>query len=286
MKTVSEIYKKHPILSITCVVLFLFCIIPLSPLGYESIIGFKKDPVNWNNYISNLYGLAITTTVALIVYLLVDKKTSDKIDEIKHIEENIKEKAENISAITKNVKDNIDKMENNIQKISEIQKLQEKVVFETEKNRLINFAQHSSLSEQDKKFFKSNIMSIFHEPKYSFSQMDQDNKMSNSFEVIFIKNSNSRLPKMFYPFGRGRDFPYFCVRVIEKYPPVKKNESNEVQIDSHYYLSYDFSDKNWRLSEGYPIEGSVIRKSFKVIFSGTNFVGNPGPPAEEFCKNC
>lgn len=127
-------------------------------------------------------------------------------------------------------------------------------------------------------------MSIFHEPKYSFSQMDQDNKISNSFEVIFIKNNN-RLPKMFHPFGRGRDFPYFCVRVIKKYPPIT-DEENEVQIDSHYYLSYAFSHKNWCLSEDYPIEGSVIYKSFKVIFSGTNFVGNPGPPTEEFCKNC
>ena len=79
MKTVFEIFKKHPMLSIICVVLLLFCIIPLSPLGYESIIGFKKDPVNWNNYISNLFSLVITTTIALIVYLFVDKRHQIKL---------------------------------------------------------------------------------------------------------------------------------------------------------------------------------------------------------------
>ena len=278
MKSVSEIYKKHPILFIICVILCVLCAVYLI---YGYVANFTKEQLSWNHYFSDWYSLFLTTAIALIVYLFVDKKTSDKIDIIKKIEKNIQEDTKNINEITTKMQSNINKLENSVQKISEVQ---DKMAFETEKNRLINFAQYSSLSEEDKRSFRSNMISIFHELKYQFRQDQDNNSFSNSFAVIFIKNNNG-LPKMFHPFGRRRDFPYFCVRVIKKYHSVETKD-NEIQIDSHYYLSYDFSDRNWRLSERYPIEGSSTCKSFKVSFFGTNFVGNAGPSAEEFCNNC
>ncbi len=274
----KKIFKKHPILSTICCFLSLLCFVHLLPLEHEFITGFK---VNWDNYISYLYSVMLTTDIALIVYLFVDTETDDKLKKIKDTEKNIQKNTEQIGEITKMVQNDVNKMEENVQKISEIQN---KIALETEKNRLINFAQHSSLPEENKRFFRSNIKSIFHESKYNFRQIDQDNNTLDYFTIIFIRKNNG-LPKVFYPFGRVHEFPYFCVHVIDKKPSLENGDSG-VQLDLHYYLSYDFSDKTWRIAEQYPIEGSHMNKSFKIIFSGTNYIGKGGPSAEEFCKNC
>ena len=277
----KKIFRRHPILSIICCLLSIFCFIHLFPLEHEFMFGFK---VEWGNYISYLYSVTLTTNIALIVYLFVDTETEDKLEKIQDIEGKIQKDTEKIGQITATVQHNINKIEENVQKISEIQEIQNKVAFETEKNRLINFAQHSFLPEENKQFLRNNIISIFHELKYNFSSKDKNNKALDYFTVSFIRKNNG-LPKMFHPFGRVHVFPYFCICVIDKHSS-SEDKNSGVQLGLHYYLSYDFSDRTWRIAEQYPIEGSHINKSFKVIFSGPNYIGKGGPSAEEFCKNC
>lgn len=290
MKTVSEIYKNHPILFIICVVLLLFCIIPLSPLGYEAIIGFKKEPVNWNNYISNLYSLVVTTTIALIVYLLVDKKTSDKISEIKNIEDNIQEKTKNISEITTKIQSNINTQENSVQKISGIQ---DKIAFETEKNRLTQMIHRAHASEEDEKKWKQGITLIFEEKELNIQAIKNQNNKEVNFQctIVFIKNNKSMyaLPKMFHPFNQIHDFPYFCVLVKESMF-IKNNPDIGIQIGTYYFLHYHLNSSNnekkgWYLSKSYI--GPVIHNSFKVRIISISPEPQWGDPsADDVCKNC
>lgn len=282
----KKIFNAHPVLSILC---FSFCALSIIYLfcGFEFVIGFKKIPIDWNNFLSNWYTFFLTIGIALLIYLFVDKKTSDKISEIKNIEDNIQEKTKNISEITTKIQSNVNKLESSVQKILEIQ---DQIAFETEKNRLMNFFQYY-LPEVENRNFRGNISAIFYEREYYFLEIDKSNRnLDHYFKVKFMKELNNRLlPKMRHPFSRDGDFPYFCVQVTEKDQNKQKNQ-NRIELNKYYYLSYICSPSNventgWYMAENYPIQGSDIHKGFKVIFSSPSFVGSHGPSADEFCKN-
>ncbi len=182
----------------------------------------------------------------------------------------------------KRVENNTDKLSSEVQKISDIQN---QIKFETEKNRLMSFFQ--SLTEEDKKYFKSDIHKIFYEGSYKF-QTTENSKIttkSNNFKVSFIKESSTQfaLPKMAYPFSRTGDFPYFCVQVIKI---CSQNNNIPIKEGEYYYLTYLFNDKNWYMNKNYPIDGNPFSQKIEVIFAGTNFSGKGLPSADKFCKDC
>ena len=275
----------HYFLIFIAVISFILCVVQLTPLGYERIIGFKEEGVNWNNYISNLYSFVVTVTVALVVYLIIDDRTSKKIDEIKEIEKSIREKTEQISKITTRVRSNVNKMEENIQKISTIQ---DQIAFETEKNRLINSPTILSLflSEVSISFFKYNMNMIFHEKKCDLSIIEDKNKTEPVCSFIFIKESNKRhaLPKIFYLFDKTHETPYFCVQALEG------NKTVGIQQGEYYYLSYDFDLPNeqivWYLGKKAPMFKDSPDRKFKVSFSSMSGDGGIIPSANNFCKDC
>ena len=125
------------------------------------------------------------------------------------------------------IEDNMNRMEASIQQI-------DKILFEVEKNHLA-----SLLPEEEREC----INTIFYEKKYDFIEKD-GSQWSDGFTVKFIKESNG-LPKMNYPFSRTGDFPYFCVYVTEKDSDCK----SKIQLKTYYYLSYSYADKSWYMAE-------------------------------------
>ena len=245
-----------------------FCLIQLLGYGYGYILDFTKEPLAWGTHFSDWYSLFLTIAIVLTVYLVVDKKTSDKIDEVKCIEKNIQKNIKNLSEITTKIQGNVDKISN----------IQDKLIFEMKKNRLMNFAQYSFSSEEKRRFFRDAISVIFDEKQYRFSQID---KVSDFFIVKFIKK-NSGLPKMFCPFSKVNEFPYFCVQVIET--PLVGNESGDIQLNSYYYLTYNFFDKSWYMAKNYSRKTST---NFKITFYGPIYDSSVEfLSAEEFCKDC
>ena len=265
---VSKITKSklktifHYLLIFIAVISFILCVVQLTPLGYERIIGFKEEGVNWNNYISNLYSFVVTATAALIIYLVIDKKTSNKIKKIQKIEREIQK---------------------NIQKMSTIQ---DQIAFETEKNRLINspMAFYPSLSEENISVFKNNINMIFYENKCDLSIIENETEPICSFTFIKEGNKPYTLPKIFYLFDKKHDTPHFCVRALEG------NKTAGIQQDEYYYLSYDFdlSDKQivWYLGKEAPMFKGSPDQKFKVSLSSMSGNGGDIPPANDFCKDC
>ena len=276
---------KYSLISSTIISIIL-CIIYLSPLGFEYIIGFKREQPNWNNYTSNLFSFVMTIAVALIVYFIVDKKTSNKINKIKKIEEDIQKDVNDIGTVVSKLENDVNEMDSSVQKISEIQ---DKIAFETEKSRLMNFFSYS-LSEEKKQFFRGNIKTIFHERIYRFRADKIGNSLGYSFTVKFIKESVKQyaIPKRCYPFLRDGRFPYFCVQVIKKDQNPQVNQ-NRIELHKYYYLSYIcFPDSakqtGWYMAEEYPVENS--QTGFKVVFSGTSYSGGGLPLASVSCKDC
>ena len=226
----------------------------------------------------------VTATAALIVYLVIDQKTSDKIDKIQKIEKKIREKTEQIGEITKMVQNDVNKMEENVQKISEIQ---DQIAFETEKNRLINspIIFYPPLSEKNISLFKYHIITIFYEKKYDLSIEDKDETWPVcSFKFIKKSSKLYALPKIFYLFDKTHETPYFCVQALEG------NKTVSIQQGEYYYLSYDFDLSNkqivWYLGKKAPMFKNSPDNKFKVNFSGTSDDGGIIPSANEFCKNC
>ena len=112
MKTICKTLKQHWGLVI-CLLLFFLCFVYLLPFGYEYIFyifGFKLEEVDLQNYFSNWYSFVLTIAIALAVYILIDKRTSKKIDTIKGIEEDIQENTKKISKITKGMQKSVNKV--------------------------------------------------------------------------------------------------------------------------------------------------------------------------------
>ena len=183
-------------------------------------------------------------------------------------------------------------IENNIDRIEHIQ---DKVIFEMEKNRLMNATKDPVLSEINKKDIEDGTFYIFTEPRFIISIKDKD-KREYHCSIVFIKENNKpyALPKMFHPFDRLHSFPYFCVSVSEVYlfkeesnPLMKQKLLSSFKIQTgKYYLTYHFNCSNksqsgWYITKHYPIsEGS------KFVFSYTSYGGGAGPSADKFCNNC
>ena len=190
----------------------------------------------------------------------------------------------------KRIESNIEKTENGIQKLSEIQ---DKISFETEKNRLMDATKDSAVSKKNKKDIEEGIIRIFTESMFIIS-IEKD-KREYHCEIHFIKESSKlyALPKMFYPFDRVHSFPFFCVSVSKVY--LFKEES-DIHLEKNllsnfgiqpgkYYLHYhlSLSDKTqtgWHIAKRYP-----ITQGLKFIFFYTSYGGNTGPSADEFCKS-
>ena len=283
MKKISKIIKKHPCLSTICFLLSILCLVHLFPTEHDFITSFK---FNWDNYISYLYSVMLTTAIALIVYLFVDTETTDKLNKIETIESNIKTNTDRISEITTMVQNDVNKMEENVQKISEIQEIQNKVAFEIEKKRLMNSPVISfpSLSEENISVFKNNINMIFYENKCDLSIIENETEPICSFTFIKEGNKPYTLPKIFYLFDKKHDTPHFCVRALEG------NKTAGIQQDEYYYLSYDFdlSDKQivWYLGKKAPMFKDSSNKKFKVSLSSMSGDGGIIPSANDFCKDC
>ncbi len=183
----------------------------------------------------------------------------------------------------KRVEDNTDKLSGNVNKlfseVAEISNIQNKIQFEVEKNRLMNWAK-ISLPEKDQQDFRNDIHNIFHENCYTLST----EKLKYSFQVSFIKERGGRfsLPKMAYPFGRTGGFPYFCIKVIKLCDTQDKN--SPVKEGEYYYLTYHFHDKNWYIGKKYPIFGNRFFKEIKIIFFGIHYSGRGLSSAEIFAK--
>ena len=114
----------------------------------------------------------------------------------------------------KQTESNIKKIKSIIQKLSEIQ---DKIAFETEKNKLMDATKDSAVSKKNKKDIEEGIIRIFTESMFIIS-IEKD-KREYHCEIHFIKESNKlyALPKMFYPFDRVHSFPCFCVSVSKVY---------------------------------------------------------------------
>ena len=276
--TVFEICTEHPILSGICGLLIIFCVIPLLPLGYEGIIGFKKEPINWNNYISNLYSLVVTTTIALIVYLLVDKKTSDKIDEVKCIEKNIQKNTQNLSEITTRMQDNVNK-----------------IYFQTEYSIALNKYPDRKEFEKTNKFYQPFIVYLFDNIQLNICVFTQSNKQDVLVYTIEVIKDITGVPKVeTTPAGK-----FYIIKIISpsylestteeefekyKYSPIKEGE--------YYSCKFDERECSWILGERLELgikykdfyrfnvtdssdsEWTIVRSANEVM--GYNRNGDPG----------
>ena len=186
----------------------------------------------------------------------------------------------------KRVEVNIARSEDNINQISQVQ---DKIAFETEKNRLMFYVENATLPNEVKKNIKIDINHIFNEKKFRFSLESKKESQTtfdttdttDTIEVSFIKESTKpyALPKMTYPFQRIHDFPYFCVQII------KGNEGYKIFEGEFYYLTYYFRDPvSWCIGQGNPIDSKEYNKT-NIEFVGYHFNSEGGLPADEFCKS-
>ena len=112
------------------------------------------------------------------------------------------------------IENNMNQLEQSVQNISEIQ---DKLAFETEKNRLKNIV-NTNIPENEKKELNSGIDHIFDETKFKVVFINENKQQTNgNCKIRFIKENEKphALPKVHYPFNRIHDFPYFCVEVSE-----------------------------------------------------------------------
>lgn len=204
----------------------------------------------------------------------------------------------------KRIKKNINKMEDNVKKISEVQN---RLSFLSERNRLLERLNHPE--------YRKGIQSIF-------NLYDGDtaiivvkiNKEEYLCKVTFIKHNTSKyaFPKGFY---ESEFLTSFCVhltdcmvdwtngfRVIvknKKYIPTHEQliiDTTKIEIisllekrhelfDTAFYFSYNRGRDVWCLSEKIPlgIQGSQYYET-PFISSASSF--KIPPKANDFCKDC
>ncbi len=124
------------------------------------------------------------------------------------------------------------------------------------------------------------VCRLFEEKEYSMQIIKEGtnyNRQGN-FRAKFIKQNN-QLPKMYFPFERIHDFPYFCIQVI------KADEDEKLVKNDYYYLSC--TGKNWWVGKDFHLDSPPSHKapSYKVCFIGINF-GSTTQSADDFCKDC
>lgn len=188
------------------------------------------------------------------------------------------------------IEKDIGRLENSAQSISEIQ---DKLAFETEKNRLMDATKDIAVSKENKKDIEDGIIHIFNNQMFIISIKDQSNREYHCV-ITFIRESNKpyALPKMYYPFNQIHSFPYFCIYVTKVYlfktepdSVLNKKLISEFKIQKgNYYLHYhlSLSDKNktgWYIAKRYP-----ITQGLKFIFSYTVYEAEKGISADDFCK--
>ena len=192
----------------------------------------------------------------------------------------------------KRIEDNIDTLENNTQKLSETQ---DKIAFETEKNRLISATKDVAVPLDNKKEIEDGIIHIFTESRFIIS-IEDESKREYHCVITFIKEINKlySFPKMYYLFNKIHNFPFFCVHVDKVYlykkeidPSLKKTLLSNFKIKTgYYYLHYHLGLSNnnetgWYIAKRYP-----ITQGLKFIFVYTVYDGEAGISADKFCKNC
>ena len=200
---------------------------------------------------------AIIALYISVIALDLQKKT-DK--DLERIESNIERVESNIQK----VESNIQKLDNTIQSISEIQN---KLTFESEKNRLINFPNKKMkrFRSVNKELFKCSINNIFYKKEAIIPIIDQKTKQEDcSVKVRFIKKNKKpyALPKILYPKGKTEGFPYFKIYVSKNGESAfkkKKACKNRVR-PGEYNLGYLFlknhteKSQNWYIKKHLPLE--------------------------------
>ena len=177
------------------------------------------------------------------------------------------------------IEKDIGRLEKSAQSISETQ---DKLAFETEKNRLINISENLNVSGEDKSKLKSGIMCIFYNEEYKLRFIKNDQSIDATCKIDFIKESMKEyaLPKRFYPYDRKQDFPYCYVYVT--------NIRNKNDVEKgYYYLSYEAILKKdnsrevkWYIAKKYPISNG-----FEIDFWQAHHKSR-GDTADDFCKKC
>ena len=224
------------------------------------------DFITEPNFISIIAILSLVASlVSLIVAILAFRLQQKSDEDLKRIE------------------GNIDKMENNVKGIS---KIQDKLAFEEEKNRLMNLFNDMELSKKNKKDIKNGVRNIFKEKEYkiNFIENNQINYKAGC-KITFTKESEKEyaLPKVFYPDHKIHEFPFFCVHVSEV-----KNQPKIIS-ESCYYLTYHVSTtpelRGWYISKECSSGGPPQKNRFKIIFFGHSYIGGANPSADQFCHN-
>ena len=183
----------------------------------------------------------------------------------------------------KRIEGNIDRMEKNVKEIS---KIQDKLGFEAEKNRLMNLFNDMELSKKNKKDIKNGVNNIFKKKEYkiNFIENNQINYKAGC-KITFIKESEKgyALPKVFYPDHEIHSFPFFCVHVSEV------QNQPKIISESCYYLTYHVSTtpelRGWYISKECSSVGPPQENRFKIIFSIYSYRGGANPSADQFCHN-
>ena len=183
----------------------------------------------------------------------------------------------------KRIEGNIDRMENDVKGIS---KIQDKLAFEEERNRLMNFFNDTDLSKENKEDIKNGVKNIFKEKEYkiNFIENNQINYTAGC-KITFTKESEKEyaLPKVFYPDRRIHSFPFFCVHVSEV------QNQPKIISESCYYLTYHVSTtpelRGWYISKECSSVGPPQKNRFKIIFSIYSYIGGANPSADQFCHN-
>ncbi len=291
MKTIKNIFKKHPYIS-SCISVLAVLILSHLFCGFEYIYPFSKYPTH-SVYPSDWFNLFLALFFVFVVYVTIDSQTSNKITEISKIEKNIEQNTKNLMKANTQIDNNIKKAEQNIQNLIKSNEIItdniQKTAFQLEKRSSIYKYPESEQYKKINEIYRPFIIALFDYEKpiigIKINPNNPDEDLQYEIEVAKIEDDTPKKVTVLHS-------TFYIIKIISpahpagltekqlnkyKYSPIKKEE----YYACRFHVTVDQHKCSWVLGHKLSI-GSPATKGFYEFYpAGSGILEGVIPSANQ-----